>query len=196
MNPSALLKDTFTGPGSLARWAGAAALITTVAAQHPHPAFNRAISKDVFSQIPNWKFFAPNPAVHDFHYVYRTLDLAGETSEWTEIEMIEPRKVHQAFWFATRRPEKAVFDLCTAILQRATRSGITGIQSNSSYRVLAEFIRGRIREGEPDPAKVKGFQFGVVRASGHDTTEAPETLFVSPYTPMQPDDRPHLTAAA
>lgn len=188
-----LLKDTFTGPGSLARLVGAAALVATVAAQHPHPAFNRAVSKDIFSQIPNWKFFAPNPAVHDFHYVYRVLDHAGETSEWAEIEMIEPRKLRQAFWFATRRPEKAVFDLCTAILQQTARSGVAGIRTNSSYRVLAGFIRRMIRDTHSRPSEVKGFQFGVVRAAGHDTTETPETLFVSPYTPLDPESRPHLT---
>ncbi|PZT75936.1 hypothetical protein DNK56_21315 [Streptomyces sp. AC1-42W] len=190
-----LVRDVFTGPGALARLAGAAMLVTTVAAQHPHPAFGRAIARDVFSQVPNWKFFAPNPAVHDFHYVYRTLDAEGRTSQWHEIEMIEPRRWHQAFWFATRRPEKAVFDLCTAILQHVARWGISSVQENSSYRVLAEFIRRTIRESQPEPTLVRGFQFGVVRASGHDASEAPETLFVSPYTLMEPDNRPHLSAA-
>ncbi|MFG2648585.1 hypothetical protein [Streptomyces sp. NPDC048436] len=191
MNPAALLKDTFTGPGSLTRLVGAGMLVATVAAQHPHPAFDRARAKDLFAFIPNWKFFAPNPATHDFHYVYRTLGRTGETSEWSEIEMIEPRRMYQAFWFATRRPEKSVFDLCTAILQQAARGGATEVQKTSSYRVLAEFIRRTIhdRQGDED---VKGFQFAVVRAAGHDTSEDPEPLFISPYTPMHPG-RPHLS---
>ncbi|WJV51693.1 hypothetical protein [Streptomyces flavofungini] len=195
MNPTALVKDTFTGPGSVARLAGAAMLVATVAGQHPHPSFTRAVTKDVFSQIPNWKFFAPNPATHDFHYVYRTLDLAGDTSEWREIEMIEPRRWYQAFWFASRRPEKAVFDLCTAILQQVARQGVTNIHTTGPYRLLAAFIRRTIHEREPSPDVVKGFQFGVVRAAGHDTSEAPETLFVSPYTPMEPGLWPHTATA-
>ncbi|MFI8304001.1 hypothetical protein ACIF80_11195 [Streptomyces sp. NPDC085927] len=193
MNPTALLKDTFTGPGSLARVVGAGMLVATVAAQHPHPAFDRIRSKDLFSFVPNWKFFAPNPATHDFHYVYRTLDHAGETSEWSEIDMIEPRRMSQAFWFATRRPEKSVFDLCTAILQQAAKTGTREVQKTPSYRVLAEFIRKTIRDRQGE-ADVKGFQFAVVRAAGHDTSEDPEPLFISPYTPMRRAG-PHLTVA-
>ncbi|MCX4670644.1 hypothetical protein OG453_28795 [Streptomyces sp. NBC_01381] len=193
MNPTTLLKDTFTGPGSLARVVGAGMLVATIAAQHPHPAFDRVRAKDLFSFVPNWKFFAPNPATHDFHYVYRTLDHTGGTSEWSEIDMIEPRKMYQAFWFATRRPEKSVFDLCTAILQQATQAGATEVQKTSSYRVLAEFIRKTIRDQQGD-TNVKGFQFAVVRAAGHDTSEDPEPLFISPYTPMHRVG-PHLAAA-
>lgn len=193
MKPTALFKDTFTGPGSLARIVGAGMLVATVAAQHPHPAFDRVRSRDLFSFVPNWKFFAPNPATHDFHYVYRTLDHADGTSEWSEIDMIEPRRMYQAFWFATRRPEKSVFDLCTAILQQATKSGATEVQKTSSYRVLAEFIRKTVRERQ-GAEHVKGFQFAVVRAAGHDTSEDPEPLFISPYTPMRPAG-PHLTPA-
>lgn len=184
MTTAGFLKSTFTGEGAVARVLGAGMLVATVAAQHPHPAFDRVRAKDVFSLIPNWKFFAPNPAVHDFHYVYRTLDPSGVTSDWHEIEMIEPRRPHHAFWFATRRPEKAVFDICTAILQQAVKTGAVAVQGNSSYEVLVAFIRQRIRQDRGESA-VQGFQFAVVRAAGHDSTEEPETLFISPYTPIE-----------
>ncbi|NUP45500.1 MAG: hypothetical protein HOY76_52850 [Streptomyces sp.] len=183
MSPADLLKDTFTGPGSLARWAGAGMLVTTLAAQHPHLVFDRARTRDLYSMVPNWRFFAPNPAVHDFHYTYRTLDLDGTTSEWSEIEMIAPRRLHQAFWFASRRPEKAVFDICTAILQEAQKGGVRQAQNLSAYQVLIAFVRRTIHE-EQGGKPLKGFQFAVVRAAGHDREEPPETLFVSPYTPM------------
>lgn len=190
--PAVFLRDTFTGPGSLARWVGAGMLVTTLAAQHPHIVFDRARTKDLFSVIPNWKFFAPNPAVHDFHYTYRTLGLEGDTSEWREIEIITSRRLHQAFWFAARRPEKAVFDICTAILQEAQRGGVRQAQKLSSYELLVAFIRRTIRE-EQGWTTVKGFQFAVVRAAGHDRDEPPETLFVSPYTPME---NPRLPATS
>ncbi|MCF3183053.1 hypothetical protein IPZ70_24365 [Streptomyces polychromogenes] len=190
-----ILKSAFTGEGAWARVLGAGMLVATVAAQHPHPAFDRSRAKDVFSLIPNWKFFAPNPAVHDFHYVYRTLEPGGATSEWHEIEMIEPRRLRQAFWFATRRPEKAVFDICTAILQLAAKGGAAAAQTNSAYQVLVEFIRRTIRERHGEDT-VRGFQFAVVRAAGHDTAEEPEPLFLSPYTPMKrPPVGGHLVTA-
>ncbi|MEV6670837.1 hypothetical protein [Streptomyces sp. NPDC051162] len=194
MTTAGLLKSTFTGEGAAARVLGAGMLLATVAAQHPHPAFDRARTRDVFSLIPNWKFFAPNPAVHDFHYVYRTLDPGGVTSDWHEIEMIEPRRLHHAFWFATRRPEKAVFDICTAILQQAVKTGAVAVQGNSSYEVLVAFIRQRIRR-EQGGSAVQGFQFAVVRAAGHDSAEEPETLFISPYTPLDASNRSQPAAA-
>ncbi|MFE2945151.1 hypothetical protein ACFXKG_39910 [Streptomyces sp. NPDC059255] len=170
-------------------------LLATVAAQHPHPAFDRSRARDLFSLIPNWKFFAPNPAVHDFHYVYRTLEPGGGTSDWREIELIEPRRMSQAFWFATRRSEKAVFDICTAILQMAVKGGPGDVQNSSSYEVLVQFIRKTILDTPGTGAGVQGFQFAVVRAAGHDETEDPETLFVSPYTPMAASRTPHLATA-
>lgn len=61
MSVAAFLKEALTGPGAVTRLAGAALLVTTLAAQHPNPAFERAREKDLFSLVPNWKFFAPNP---------------------------------------------------------------------------------------------------------------------------------------
>lgn len=189
MKVTAALKDLFTGPGSTARVAGAAMLAITVAAQHPNPAFNRVQVKDHFSFVPNWKFFAPNPATHDYHYLYRTLDFEGNTSNWHSVNIIADRKMHQAFWFATRRPEKAVFDVCTEILQQMNK-GIDIVKEITGYKVLLQFIRREIRE-KHDAANVKGFQVSVVRASGHDADEEPMILFISPYTPMSAElDKP------
>ena len=60
MNITAHLREALTGPGAVTRLAGAALLVTTLAAQHPNPAFERAREKDLFSLVPNWKFFARN----------------------------------------------------------------------------------------------------------------------------------------
>ena len=162
-------------------------LAATVAAQHPNPVFNRVQMKDHFSFIPNWKFFAPNPATHDYHYLYRTLDTDGNTSQWHSVDIIAERKMYQAFWFATRRPEKAVFDVCTEILQQMNK-GIEVVKEITGYKVLVHFIRREIREKHDDVANIKGFQTSVVRASGHDTEEEPTILFISPYTPMLADE--------
>ncbi|MGX2997511.1 hypothetical protein JNUCC64_25170 [Streptomyces sp. JNUCC 64] len=193
MSATTVLKDAFTGPGAVTRVAGAAALVATLLAQHPHSAFERLRERDVFSLLPNWKFFAPNPATHDYHYLYRTLDDDRRTSAWIELDLIVPRAPIQAVWFATRRTEKAVFDICTAILRRVSiGEDPTGM---SSYRVLSEFIRKQIRE-TTGVSGVRGFQFSVVRAAGHDDSEDPEVLFVSAYQEMTPVPPGFLRAAA
>ncbi|MEU3554365.1 hypothetical protein [Streptomyces fragilis] len=184
MNATAFVKDAFTGPGAVTRFAGAALLVTTLAAQHPHTAFEIAREKDVFSLVPNWKFFAPNPATHDYHYLYRTLDEDRRTSPWIELDLIKNRKMSQAFWFSSRRREKAVFDICSAILKSVAK-GDDPVGS-PPFRVLAEFIRKQIRD-TPDVSRVRGFQFSVVRAAGHDESEDPEVLYVSTYQAMNPE---------
>ncbi|EHM28124.1 MULTISPECIES: hypothetical protein [Streptomyces] len=181
MKAAAFFKDTLTGPGAATRAIGAALLLTTLAAQHPHPAFERGRNKDLFSLVPNWKFFAPNPATHDYHYLYRTLDENRETSPWVELDLIENRRMIQAIWFSSRRTEKAVFDICSAIIKNIAKGeDPTG---SPSFRVLAEFIRKQIRDAQ-DVSAARGFQFSVVRASGHDDSEDPEVLYVSTYQPM------------
>ncbi|RBM10750.1 hypothetical protein [Streptomyces sp. PT12] len=192
MKVTDFVKEAFTGPGGVTRAAGAALLVTTLAAQHPHPAFEGIREKDLFSLIPNWKFFAPNPATHDFHYLYRTLDEKRETSPWIELDLIQTRKPIQAIWFSSRRREKAVFDICSSMLKSIAKGeDPTG---SPPFRVLAEFIRKQIRDAS-NVTDVRGFQLAIVRAPGHDESEDPEVLYVSTYQPMIPVSVPFLKAA-
>ncbi|RKN04868.1 hypothetical protein [Streptomyces radicis] len=192
MKVTDFVKEAFTGPGGVTRAAGAALLVTTLAAQHPHPAFEGLREKDLFSLIPNWKFFAPNPATHDFHYLYRTLDENRETSAWIELDLIQTRRPIQAIWFSSRRREKAVFDICSSMLKSIAKGeDPTG---SPPFRVLAEFIRKQIREAS-NVTDVRGFQLAIVRAPGHDESEDPEVLYVSTYQPMIPVSVPFLKAA-
>ncbi|WP_037808412.1 hypothetical protein [Streptomyces sp. NRRL S-1448] len=178
-----LLKDVFTGPGATARIAGAALLVGTLAVQHPNPTFNRLQLKDTFSLLPNWRFFAPEPAMHDYHFFYRTLNAAGETSPWQAVDVIAGRRFQQIFWFPGRRAEKAVFDICSEMLQLLDK-GFPVIVRTPGYAVIVAYLRKRIRAEAA--VEVKGFQFALARATGYDTSTTPEMIFVSPYTPMDP----------
>ncbi|MGW1951555.1 hypothetical protein ACWCPI_02130 [Streptomyces sp. NPDC001920] len=182
-----ILVDAFRGPGAAARIAGTALLLGTVAIQHPNSAFNRLEARDRFSLLPNWRFFAPNPATYDYHFFYRTQDTSGTTSEWRTVDVIEGRRMHQIFWFPGRRPEKAVFDICSELLG-PMNAGIDAMTETTGYAVLVAHLRERIR-AENAPGSVQGFQFGLARAAGFAETE-PETIFVSPFTPMDPSPTP------
>lgn len=185
MSVPARLKEAVTGPGTLPRWAAAALLVGTVAAQHPNPGFSRAQRIDLFSLLyPNWRFFAPTPAQHDYHFFYRTLNQQGETSDWKQVEVIVGRKPQQIAWFPGRRPEKAVFDICSELVS-ALDKGFEELVTLPAYRMLRAHLRRRIA-AETDATEVKGFQFTLARATGYDETHDPDILFVSPYTPMDP----------
>ncbi|MBX9397639.1 hypothetical protein K4749_29640 [Streptomyces sp. TRM72054] len=181
------LADAFRGPGAAARVAGAALLLGTVAIQHPNTAFNRLEARDRFSVLPNWRFFAPNPATYDYHFFYRTQDTAGTTSEWRTVDVIEGRRFRQILWFPTRRPEKAIFDICSELLG-PMNVGVSAMTETTGYAVLIAHLRERIRAENP-PGGIRGFQFGLARAAGFAETE-PEMIFVSPFTPMDPGPTP------
>ncbi|WP_031486387.1 hypothetical protein [Streptomyces bicolor] len=179
-----LVRTAFATPGGVARAVGAAALVGTLAVQHPNSSFNRLALRDRFSLLPNWRFFAPTPAVHDFHLLYRTLDLQGRTSPWKTVDVIEGRKLHQIVWFPGRRPEKAVFDLCSDLLP-VLDQGFTQTSKTPAYQVLAAYLRRCIRaDGAPE---VRGFQFALTQAAGFDTGHEPQIIFVSPYMEMASD---------
>ena len=183
-----VLRRNLTGPGAVARAIGALVVVGTLCSQHPNHAFGRIARKDTFSGLfPNWRFFAPNPAQHDYHFFYRTLDEARETSAWQPVDVIEGRRLRQALWFPGRRPEKAVFDIGSELISHLDK-GFAVVTRLPAYRMLVGYLRREIRE--TGTADVKGFQFTLVRAGGYDESEEPEVVFVSPYTPMCPEDRP------
>lgn len=181
--PLAALARPFRGPGAVFRVAAGLALLGTVCSQHPNSAFSRVLRWDSFSAVfPNWRFFAPTPAQHDFQFHYRTLSHNGETSEWSAVEVIEGRRPHQIVWFPGRRPEKAVFDLGSETIQ-ALDKGFARAVHAPSYRILRAYLTDEVeRSGRRN---VKGFQFALVRTAGYDESEEPEVVFVSPYTPIR-----------
>lgn len=183
-----LLRTAFTGSGATARIACAALVVATLTVQHPNTNFDRTSRRDKFAVLPNWRFFAPTPAMHDFHFLYRTLREDGRTSSWKGVDVIEGRKLHQIVWFPTRRPEKAVYDICSELLPHLA-GDVAAIRNAPAYDLVTAYLDGRIRrEGAQD---VKGFQFALTQSTGFDTVQEPELLFVSPYTPLiAPDEEP------
>lgn len=162
--------------------AAAALLVGTMCSQHPHPSFNRVRRMDPLSTLfPNWCFFAPTPAQHDFQFYYRTLSEAEETSEWIPLEVIAGRRLRQIAWYPERRAEKAIFDLGTEVLRHLDK-GFGPAGTLPSYRLLCSHLGDVIAASGGAPAK--GFQFSLTRNAGYDTSEEPEVLFVSPYTPL------------
>lgn len=183
MRVRSMFKQAFTGPGGLTRLGGALLLLGTVASQHPNPSFDRVKNKDILSSVfPNWRFFAPEPAQHDYHVIYRTLSEAGETSQWRLIEVIAGRKFRQIGWYPARRPEKAIFDIASELIANLDK-GMDVVRTYPTYHVLREFVRKQVRMAGADG--VKGFQFGLARYTGYDESGDPEVIFVSPYTPLE-----------
>ncbi|WP_149823166.1 hypothetical protein [Streptomyces tailanensis] len=180
------LKNLFTGEGAGWRIAGAAMLVVTVAGQHPFEQFSRFRSKDLLSLVPNWKFFAPNPCMHDSHFLYRTVNADGNTSAWHDSFTAETRKPQHIVWFPTRRADKGIHDACADILPTLEFRGFAAASHSPGYRLITEHLRVLIRSQGPVAEEVRGFQFALARATGYDTRHRPDLLFVSPFVPLDP----------
>ncbi|MEH0432866.1 hypothetical protein QBB34_42360 [Streptomyces stelliscabiei] len=178
--------NPFTGEGAAWRIAGAAMLAVTVAGQHPFEQFSRFRAKDVLSLVPNWRFFAPNPCMHDSHFLYRTVDADGNASPWQDAFATETRKPQHIVWFPTRRADKGMVDACADILPTLEFGGFEGAARTPGYRLITENLRVLIRSRGPVPEGVRGFQFALAKDTGYDTRHRPSLLFVSPFVPLDP----------
>ena len=64
--------------------------------------------------LPNWKFFAPNPAVKDYHLLFRQRLSNSTLTTWSEAQSNSTRRFVPLFWNPKRRQEKALFDLISS----------------------------------------------------------------------------------
>jgi hypothetical protein len=169
-------------PLVLAGW-----FIVSVLSQHPDRSYDKARRLDWTGTgvlIPNWRFFAPNPAVEDQHFLYR---LANEDKSkhtpWREAYTIQPRRLMHAVWFPGRRIEKAIFDVASTLTSNTGTSSPKLMEAKTAARQLInEFIRRRLT---PEPGYPL-FQVMLVRYSGYDHSEDPKYDIVFDYEKVQP----------
>ncbi|URN12309.1 hypothetical protein LUW77_13340 [Streptomyces radiopugnans] len=169
-------------PAVLADW-----FVASVLSQHPDRSYDKLRSMDKTGTgilIPNWRFFAPNPAVEDQHFLYRLAsEDRSEHTEWREVYSITPRKMAHAFWFPGRRMEKAVFDVASTLVHNpGAMTPLHQEAKKAAYRLVGDFVRRRI---EPEPGYPL-FQVMLVRYSGYDHSEDPKYDMVFDYERVTP----------
>ena len=150
--------------------------VATALSQHPNRSFDRLRRYDRTGiALPNWRFFAPEPATHDFRVLHRYL--------WSESNLISPRAWCQSFWFPTRRRDKAVSDICNELISHLQVPGLE-LTTTPAYRLLRDFVARRLRSTHEGP-EPQGFQFLVVSDCGHDEEPEPQYLFASRFEPWR-----------
>ncbi|GAA2077646.1 hypothetical protein GCM10009801_33880 [Streptomyces albiaxialis] len=185
--------DDKDGPLGVAGAAAATALAAwftvTALSQHPDRTnFDRIRHLDwIGLGIPDWRFFAPNPAQQDYRLFHRSLDADGNETAWREAMPMAPRRWTQALWFPSRRQDKGFFDLMsqTVTLMNEPRAKVA---DTVPYRLLAGHVEHELRaerrhSGRPLP---RGFQFLVAQDGGYDDEETPSYLFTSAFIPLTP----------
>jgi len=78
--------------------------------------FGRRIKKlNIFGLIPGWTFFAPNPGISDYRFVFRDIFSEGH-SEWKEVEWCRCRRLVDALWHPQRHRTKLIVDCVSAFV--------------------------------------------------------------------------------
>ena len=166
----------WTAAATFAGW-----LVVTVASNHPLPQFDRIRSYDPTGMlIPNWRFFAPEPARHDFQVLHRVLTADGQQTQWRLTSRIAPRSWRHVVWFPDRRRDKALFDIFLELLMVKEEGG-HDVSRIAAYRLLRDFVEHAVRDEHDGGALPQGFQFVVAQDAGHDEEQEPAYLLVSEF---------------
>ncbi|MGP4968889.1 hypothetical protein [Glutamicibacter ardleyensis] len=149
--------------------------VVTVLAQHPDRVYDKVRSLDVSignAAIPNWRFFAPKPAVEDVHFLYRFLsDDQEKKTSWRALHTISDRKIRQMFWFPERRHEKALFDIANTLMTTSP----TGPEPLVKARLSAiSLINDAVRRHDSPPDSFPFHQVLMVRFAGHQSDSRPQ----------------------
>ncbi|MBJ7329031.1 MAG: hypothetical protein JHC95_03980 [Solirubrobacteraceae bacterium] len=172
--PRALIAGAFTA------WIG-----VTAASQHPHRAFDRLRSLDPLGMaVPNWRFFAPEPAQHDYHVLHRVLTATGDQTPWRETTEISPRRTRQVVWFPDRRREKATFDLASELITLMAEPAVDLTQT-VPFDLLRARVEQRVRDQSEDGPLPQGFQFLLARHTGYDDSGEPDYILASPFCALE-----------
>ena len=137
------------------------------------------IRKAPFSWVlPEWRFFAPTPATHDYQIFYRVRSHEGRPGEPHFVRFPDPRW-HRALLNPQSRTRKATRDAIEDLLSAAGRtSPIAEVGAeppptpSAGYGALLREIRGLTGGGD----LVHRVQFGVLLIQG---TQPPKVVFVS-----------------
>jgi hypothetical protein len=162
--------------------------LASAASQHPLTAFDRLRRYDRLALLPNWRFFAPEPAQHDYRVLHRVLTADGGQTAWGATSHITPRSDLHIVWFPGRRREKAVFDVCGVLLERVETGAAAA--DLPAYHMLREFVEVAVRREYRDRPLPQGYQFLIARHAGYDEEPDPDYLFLSPFIPLGEDAAP------
>ena len=131
--------------------------------------------------LPEWRFFAPTPATHDYEVFYRLRSDDGEPTNPTFVTF-PARAWQQALFNPHSRTRKATRDAVEDLLNAAvTGRGKEGHEATApaaadsdGYRAILREVRQLARYN----SDLEHIQFGVLFVQG---LQPPKIVFVSPW---------------
>jgi hypothetical protein len=139
-------------------------------------AWSRIDRYDAFHLLPRYSFFAPHPARHDTHVVYRDR-IKGIDGPWLQLQPSHIDRRWRWVWNPNRYQRKAVSDLANAILADARQSADCPrvVLLSSPYVSLLYWVMAQ----PPSGSGVTHRQFALVGTHGFGDTRQLEVRFLS-----------------
>lgn len=130
--------------------------------------------RDQLAIIPHWTFFAPAPGTIDYHLMVRDKYAGEAASPWREVDPpVQPNTAVAFLWNPNKRPNKALFDITSMLLQIVGKTDdLREVYLSLPYLMLLNTVSCL-----PRSPFTKHRQFMLVMTSGPDN--APDILFVS-----------------
>ena len=140
------------------------------------PALNGIIRGiDIFSVVPEWRFFAPNPGRNDFHLLFRDRFQDGSLGHWTELQTLTVRPWWHAFWNPHKRRNKALLDAVVELSSLIARLE-PGVQVSLPYLAILSHVSDVRRSIPPEFV-----QFMIMYSSGTSQDVGPAVLYASQF---------------
>lgn len=134
--------------------------------------------------VPDWRFFAPHPGMHDHDVLVRDELPDGSMTEWRQATNIEERRLSHTLWYVDRRKEKALLDAMTGLIkiteQEEFKNNKEALQVTIPYLTLLNHVTYRVQH-HPE---AKRTQFIVVNSDGYAEEEEPNMIFLSNPHPL------------
>lgn len=129
--------------------------------------------RDRFMLIPEWRFFAPNPAQGDFHLLYQDTFPDGSCTNWTEVRPTIERSWWNIVWNPGKRECKALFDAVNLLNMRIAISG-KSLEGSIPYLTLLNHVSSLPRSFTPTFTR-----FLLMKSHGASPEKEPEAMFFS-----------------
>ena len=163
----------------------AAWVVATLLAQVSSSSFAHIAKRDPFGGlVPNWRFFAPNPASHDFRVAYRCLYADGTHGSWQAASNAsDQRRLVHSVWNPQRRESKALSDISSSIVKLLSSQRHL-VEASIEYQLLTTWVKRVGVRGSEKP--IEGVQFALARDPGFDDDADASFLFISKLERIQP----------
>jgi len=139
----------------------------------------RLKTRDRFSLIPRWTFFAPNPISSDYHVIYRDRMEDGTLGPWKTSEALASRNaLLAALWNPRKRSRKALTDWMRNLKRvvRRSRGRENVVRMSFPYIALLYFV-SHLEHDESSCST----QFAVVQTFGHHASRASRLILHSEF---------------